>query len=191
MSKFCKMCGAGNPDSATNCMRCGKPLGGAASLSWSAPARSTPLPAQNGLKASGSALQRLKSIVTNPQNRSRFIAGVVVAVVVIVVLAMVLGRSTSLVGTWKTEEVLINGDWEWTETVTFNKDNTGVVTSNWTITGDSYSNSIRWIKASDNSYLVTVEDKKNFTVRIQGGKLIVQGGALTAEYGSDAVYLKH
>ena len=87
---------------------------------------------------------------------------------------------SSIVGTWKTEEVLVDGDYEYTETVTFNEDNTGVITYKW---------------ANKDEYLVTIDNgsnyRNNFMIEVKNGKFTAFKG-MTREISDekDIVYVK-
>ena len=108
--------------------------------------------------------------------------------------------SNSIVGTWKTEEVLIDGGIHYTETVTFNEDNTGVITMKSADSAGSTSRPLTWTKSEENKYLVTIEgdefdddstNHNNFIIEIEGGKFTVLQGMSHKLYDEkNVVYVK-
>lgn len=103
---------------------------------------------------------------------------------------------SSIVGTWKTEEVLVDGDYEYTETVTFNEDNTGVITYKWANKEETESWPLTWTRSEgDDEYLVTIDNgsnyRNNFMIEVKNGKFTAFKG-MTREISDekDIVYVK-
>lgn len=107
--------------------------------------------------------------------------------------------SSSIVGTWKTEEYEYNGV-KYTETVTFNEDNTGVITA--MADGDNiYSKSLTWIPSEENKYLLTIDldeiededvyNHHNTTIEINNGEFSAFSGMICKYFPEeDVVYIK-
>lgn len=108
--------------------------------------------------------------------------------------------SNSIVGTWKTEEYEYNG-FKYTETVTFNEDNTGVITAMQDGNDTFYSKSLTWIPSEENKYLLTIDldefededvyDHHNTTIEINNGEFTVFEGMICKYFPKeDIVYVK-
>ena len=99
--------------------------------------------------------------------------------------------SSSIVGTWKTEEVLIDGDFEYIETVTFNEDHTGVITYERVDIEHTVSTSLTWTQSEGNKYLISIDRRGEFLVEISDGKFtVLQGMSRELYEEKDVVYVK-
>lgn len=100
MSKFCMSCGVGNPDNATVCLRCGKPL----EQTTEGSANSTMLNnmgyQQNQQTKQGQ--EQLSQVVkkTTESKRNLIILACVVGVIVVIAAFMLIGGGNKLVGKW-------------------------------------------------------------------------------------------
>lgn len=186
MSKICMSCGAMNRNDTAVCARCGKVLKKSFNSGGYQKEEKTETIFGNENNYLGSLRDTYLSDYKNTKKLKML--GIAGAIAVVAILVIMYIRPASIVGTWKMKEAVVDDGYQYTETITFNEDHTGVATAERTNIQDSdtYSESapLEWTRSEGSKYLVTIENK-NFLIEIKGRKF-----SLERERNKELVYVK-
>lgn len=152
MAKYCFSCGAVNSDTANTCKRCGKSLGNSLQ------------PKEMDYK------QKILDLFTSKKGLKYGI--IILAAFIIVIFLILYFSNRGIVGTWKTDE-FVSGDYEVCNTIKFNDDNTGFLTSQWLHVNEEKTYPIEWQEIDDNKYMITC-DKWETVIELGSNEFVIE-----------------
>lgn len=152
MAKYCFSCGAANSDTSITCKRCGKSLG------------------NSSQSKEMDYKQKITDLSTSKKGKKYIIT--ILTVFVIVLFLVLYFSNRGIVGTWKTDK-FVSGDYEVCNTIKFNDDNTGFLTSQWLHVNEEKTYPIEWQEIDDNKYMITC-DKWETVIELGSNEFVIE-----------------
>ncbi len=105
--------------------------------------------------------------------------GVIVVLCIVVAFVVMNFWNRGIVGTWKTDE-FVSGDYRICNTIKFNSDNTGFLTSQLLHVGEESTFPIEWQEIDGNKYMIICEDQE-IVIELGSDEFVIEEAFASAD----------